>query len=191
MTPQTLRSLAAGTVLLGVIAVLAYLADLPSAPPGQDELGLPELPTATARQIGPIEAYAAIGERPLFQPSRRPAPPPPRPDPIAAATAAPAAPVRPPAPAPVLAPMMLRAVILSNRKREAVLVQPNGTASTLAEGDTVDGWTLVQVLPDRVVFRRNEQEQDIGFPVTQTQAKPAAATPHRSLNPTPPNPKPR
>jgi hypothetical protein len=189
MTPPMIRSLAAGTVVLGVLAVLAYLGALPTAPAGQAEIGLPALPAATARPIGPIEAYAAIGERPLFQPSRRPAPPPPPPEPVGAATPVPAAPVQPPAPPPVLAPMILRAVILSNQKREAVLGQPNGTVSTLAEGDMVDGWTLIRVLPDGVVFRRDEHEQEIGFPVANAPAKPATSTPHRPINPTPPNPK--
>jgi hypothetical protein len=186
MTPQTMRSAAAGTVLVAVIAVLTYLATLPDAPPGQSEIGLPELSAVTPRKIGPIEAYTAISERVLFQPGRRPAPPPPPPiQPVAAATPPPSVSVQPPTPPPVLAPMILRAVILSNQKREAVLGQPNGTASTLAEGDQVDGWTLTQVLPNRVVFRRGEHEQEIGFPVADTATKPAAPIPRRPLNPTP------
>lgn len=190
MTPQTIRGMAAGTILVSVVAILGGLADLPAASPGQTEIDLPALPAMTPRQIAPIEAYAAIGERVLFQPSRRRAlPPPPVQQPLAVATPPPA-PVQPPVPPPVLAPMILRAVILSNQKREAVLGQSNGTAATLAEGDMVDGWTLAQVLPDRVVFRRGEHEQEIGFPVADTAAKPAAPILRRPLNPTPATAKP-
>ena len=178
-------------VFVAILTVLAELAVLPADPPHTMDASQTPGPPSEVGPLKPVEAYAAIAERPLFQPSRRPAvpPPPPAPLPVRAAAAAPLPPPPPPPPpAPVLAPMTLLAVIISADKREAVLGLSGGKSSTLAEGEALDGWTLTKVLPDRVVFRIAETEREVAFPVTQTPTRPAES--HRPTNPSPPTQRP-
>jgi hypothetical protein len=177
-------------------AVLALLAELAAAP-GEAPHASNETPQQRAPNepppLRPVETFAVIAERPLFQPSRRPAiPPPPVPAPVpvaAVAVVAPVSPPPPPAPPPVLAPMTLLAVAISPDKREAVLGLPGGKSTTMAEGESVNGWVLAKVLPDRAVFRIADTEKEVTFPVAQTAAQPVP--PHRMTNPSPPTQRPR
>jgi hypothetical protein len=188
MKPHHRRTLAATAALLVVGAFLGWLAALP-APSFPDASPLPAAkPIAPVPVLKPVEAYAAIAERPVFQPSRRPAPPPP---PKSLPPVAPTPAVVPPAPAPappppVLTPVTLLAVVISTDRREAVLGLTGGKSSTLAEGDHLGDWTLTKVLPDRVVFRSAETEEDVLFPVgDKPLAKPPARPP---IQPSPPKP---
>ena len=181
------RTAAASIALAAVLVLLAVLSILPEAalqtpvPARREGQGSPTVP------IKPVEAYAAIAERPLFQPSRRPAPPP---APKAAQIAAALPPSQPtplpppPPPPPVLAPMTLLAVVISSDKREAVLGLATGKSSTLAEGESLDGWILARVLPDRVVFRLADTEKELTFPVGQAAGRPGPS--HVLKNPSPP-----
>ena len=83
--------------------------------PGLDE---PEV------AVPPLAAYAAVVERPLFSPSRRPPV-------VAEATAAPTAPAR---------KLTLRGIVLSPHKRIA-LIETEGAPEPrwLAEGETLQG----------------------------------------------------
>ena len=110
-------------------------------------------PAAEAPLVTPAAgAFAAIVERPLFSPTRRPpaAAPPPAPAPEVVA-----------APTP-LAPMdfSLAGVVISGGTRSALVqMQADGRQVRVAEGGAIDGWTLVTVEPQRAVFRRDDSVQ--------------------------------
>ena len=187
MSPRTRRTAAAVGSLAAVVLLLVDLAIVPvKETRAPDAQAAPAAPQASS-PLRPEQAYAAIAERPIFQPSRRPAEPlPPKPAAIVAAKAAvpPVSPPPPPPPQPVLAPVTLLAIAISHDKREAVLGFPNGKSSTLAEGESWDGWTLTRVMPDRIVFRQADTETEVTFPVGQQAGRRAAAPAAR--NPTPP-----
>jgi general secretion pathway protein N len=185
------RTVAASAALIAVVSLLADLAIVPSRGSRDADSAQPPKSAELPRALKPVGAYAAVAERPLFQPSRRPAPPPaPKAaPPIAEAVATQTAPpATTPAPPPVLAPMTLLAIVISDNKREAVLGLAGGKSSTLAEGETLDGWTLASVLPDRVVFRLAATEKEVTFPVGQATARPAPSK--IAKNPTPPTQRP-
>jgi hypothetical protein len=191
VTPRMRRTIAASATLVAVLTLLADLAVAPSRGSRDADSAPPPNSAELPRALKAVEGYAAIAERPLFQPSRRPAPPPaPKAAPaIAVAVVAPlAAPAAPTAPPPVLAPMTLLAVVISDNKREAVLGLTGGKSSTLAEGESIDGWTLASVLPDRVVFRLAATEKEVTFPVGQATARPSPSKIPK--NPTPPTQRP-
>ena len=160
--------LSIGGIALAV-AALAGAADLlagSDAPLQLPELAPPMLPAITTRELAPIEGFAAIAERPLFAPSRRPAPVSSSPGTEAVA----AAPVN-------TAPLsvVLIGVLLSPRGHSAVVRLADGKNKTLAEGGSIDGWTLERVLPDRVSFQSGETRTELLFPHHRASAAANAA----------------
>lgn len=94
----------------------------------------------------PLSTFGEIGERPLFSRSRRPAAPDESLGPAAQRAGA----------------LVLNGVILTGRDRIALLAAPESDRMTpLREGDTLAGWTLVSVYPDKVVIRSSGAEQEI------------------------------
>jgi len=153
------------------VAALAQVADLivvGDAPLQLPELSPPRLPAITTRELAPIEGFAAIAERPLFAPGRRPAPQAPS---LGTETVA-AAPANT---APLSA--VLIGVLLSPRSHSAVLRLADGKNKTLAEGDSIDGWKLERVLPDRASFQSGETHVELLFPLHQASAAAANAAP--------------
>ena len=130
---------------------------------------LPELRFAMA----PIDDFAAIVERPIFSKTRRP------PAPKAA-----------PAPAPVALVveelnLVLKGVIVSARERSVILSETKGGGSvTLTEGQQHKGWTLVEIQPEQVVFRREGQEQALAlqYDVAPVVRKSTRKRPRQSKN---------
>ena len=109
------------------------------------------LPGAAGFALAPIERFAAVIERPIFSPTRRP------PDP----TAAPPPTPEPEAPVAELA-LVLKAVIGSADGRVAILTEAAGGGTvTLARGGLYKGWTLADVGPKRVIFRQGGIERRI------------------------------
>jgi hypothetical protein len=70
----------------------------------------------------------------------------------------------PPAEAP-LPDMSLLAVLLSPDHREAVIRGDDGKAVDLVEGNAIGNWTLVKILPDKVIFHLGQTDREIAFPV--------------------------
>lgn len=103
-----------------------------------------------AANILPVSAaqLAVIRERPLFFPARRPLPD----RPVAAKAQASEQPLSPPQ------GYMLRGLITQGGKRLAVLEQAQ-TAKylRLAEGETLDGWTVARIEHDRLAFSHKQQ----------------------------------
>ncbi|HTO85830.1 MAG TPA: hypothetical protein VMQ73_26660 [Methylomirabilota bacterium] len=112
------------------------------------------VPAATDAPIAPPTpaSFAAILERPLFSPTRRPpaAAPAPAPTPEAAAPAPPAPPID----------FSLTGIVISDGSRVALVqMQGDNHVVHVAEGGEVDGWKAVTIEPERAVFRRGDDEQ--------------------------------
>jgi hypothetical protein len=167
---------AAGTLATAVVVVSSFALPFGAVTQPVENKALPSLSSTRARALAAVETYAAIAQRPLFTPARRPASvPPPK-------EVAPAPPPSPPPP-PELPKVLLLAVAISPDRREALLRLPTGPSSTLAEGDALEGWILDKVLPDRVVFRFGDMEKELAFPAPQASRprgpRPQAPPPRR------------
>jgi general secretion pathway protein N len=125
-----------------------------SAPAPRSDVGMP-----------PLEAFGDFVARPLFTPTRRPAPP---------------APVMAPEPPPVAAPapqppalnqVILVGVTITPEGRSA-LVRTAGTPKPVRvhEGDVLQGWTVKRIQPDAVSFAWASSQIDVKFPVGSPQA---------------------
>lgn len=122
---------------------------------------LPEYkPTA-----GP-EAYAEVVDRPLFSPTRRPAPPPPPPE--------------QPKPQMQTGQYQLTGVIQVGEKLYAFLKEvKSGKGLRAAQGDVLSsGLKLAKVEPDRVVFSQFDSEEEVKMQVAKsTRLTPIAPPP--------------
>jgi hypothetical protein len=100
-------------------------------------------------------AYPAIGERPLFYPTRTrwtPPPPPPAPPPV----------VRAP---PPLTGYTLAGVVVSGDSRTALVKAQNGRTTTiLTEGQQLDGWTLQKIDETKLLFNAGNSTYEMKLP---------------------------
>ena len=104
------------------------------------------LPAPAEFAMTRLEDFEATIDRPLFSASRRP------PDAAPAATAVAVAVER--------LELVLKGVIVSASGQIAILSdKASGATMTLGQGKLYRGWTLAEIAPDRVVFRRAEHEQ--------------------------------
>lgn len=153
---QRLPALLMGTVavwaLIFAIAALTGLGgryglhpdDPASVPP------LPELDLSRAHSpLEPVEAYAMIGERPLFNADRRPLPP--LPDDAAGLL------VEEPPPAPVPLDIAVTSIIMTPQMKLAIVTDnQTGKSQSVKVGDPLDGdqsgWTLMELQSRKAVF---------------------------------------
>ena len=100
-------------------------------------------------------AYSAIGERPLFQQSRKPwAPPPPPPPPPEQAP-----------PPPSLSGYRLVGLVISGASRSALIRPPSDDKTiVLAEGQTLEGWKLETVSEEKLRFVSGDQIYELAIP---------------------------
>jgi hypothetical protein len=91
-------------------------------------------PAPSVATLPPLASYAAIVERPLFSPSRRPAP-------GAPTTLGPSIESR----------YRLVGIIAAGAKKKA-LIADGARRVEIAEGDTLDGWTVTGIGKDRVTL---------------------------------------
>jgi len=112
----------------------------PAAAALGEAVGLPDLPTPPELGLPPLAEFAAIVERPLFFPDRRPLP------------------AEPPPPPPPKEPLTANVVgiVMSGTQGTLLLRLPKEKdAVTLRTGDIVQGWTLVEISPEGAVFERD------------------------------------
>lgn len=116
------------------------------------DLALP--PPLPKFQMPPLAEFATTLERPLFFPDRRP------PEPDAAAQSE--APGSTETAAQASLDVVITGVILSDAVSFA-LVQRRGDSEVLrlAKGDIVDGWSVSEIMPDRVTFAREQELQEV------------------------------
>lgn len=144
MRPLVIAVLGAAALVLLQIVMLSirYLAEASVDPvlPASDSL------TVMSRQEPAAvtsEQSFALQARPVFWPSRRPL------DPPAVESTAPE--IVAAAPAKQLKGLSVSG-ILANGTESRVIVTHKGEQRRLQAGETIDGWTLVEVRPDAVVF---------------------------------------
>ncbi len=106
--------------------------------------GLEELPPELQFAMAAIEDFESVLERPLFSPSRRPAP--------VEEGAAPAVGQE--------FDYILKGVLIDNEARIALLYHKGGAGTVRqAEGTKIDGWLLKEVEGDFIVVERNGEER--------------------------------
>jgi hypothetical protein len=100
-----------------------------------------------------VGEFAAIGSRPLFSRSRRP---------WAAEPRSPAEPA--PEKLAPLATYTLVGVLIAPRGRMALLTSADGfQVGRLFEGQETSGWTVEEILPDRVLLRQGQATKEIAL----------------------------
>jgi hypothetical protein len=168
-------SLERRTILYGFSGLSAFLAvalvyQIAAPLPDIDPPRLP--PKQRAQQIAavvpvstpPPEAFAEIGTRPMFAPSRR-------------GTAAPATGTATLAPPEVT----LVGIMIDSRDRIAMLrtaASPLATAFHL--GATVSGWQLSEIAPDRIVLSAGGARDEIRLDANKAPPKPPTPPPSSS-----------
>jgi hypothetical protein len=148
------HALAAGALCFAAFAVWPWL-----VPPIPETRSLATPPAAAAAPtlaaLPPLASFAAIVERPLFSPSRRPAA-------NAPAAAAPAAESR----------YRLVGIVASGTKKTAFIAD-NGRRAQIGVGDAFDGWTVKEIGQDRITLASPSGEMVLKL-------KPAPAEPAKS-----------
>jgi len=111
------------------------------------------------------EAYAEVIDRPLFSPTRKPAPPPPQPE--------------PPKPQMQMGQYQLTGTIQVGDKLYAFLKDAKtGKGVRAAQGDLLaSGVKLAKVEPDRVVFSQFDSEEEVKLVVSKSRGPTPTAPP--------------
>lgn len=142
--------LATASLMTAAIATqLIFFGDepVPASPVSPDWKKLPFLPEPAVQSLALMEQTAA---RPLFRQNRR------RPMVFAPASDVPEMPA-PPISQDVELRHVLSAVVITKEQAVAYLTHPDTGLVRVAQGGTVDGWTLAEVRPDAVILKRGEQ----------------------------------
>jgi type II secretory pathway component PulC len=168
MTPRTRRLIVSAGMLVMAAILTALLAADEETPSTSTIAGaIAARPAATHRVLAAETAFAAIAQRPLFLPSRRPEPEAPPPPAVVERPAQPAAP-------PALSATLV-GVLISPTGRAAIVRLADGKSATIPEGETLQGWTLKQVSPDGVLFLSGSTSIDLAFPTHQAAPASGAA----------------
>jgi general secretion pathway protein N len=131
--PRLNQALGATALVFAGIATWPWL--VPPIPAVRAVASSPAQATAPALPaLPPLASYAAIVERPLFSPSRRPAP--------GARTA----------PGPSIESRYRLVGIIAAGPKKKALVAEGARRVEIAEGDTLDGWTVTAIGKDRVTL---------------------------------------
>lgn len=178
-----------------------------SLPPPAPSSNAANAATPPAFAPSPLAHYVEIVERPIFIDARRPQ----------VEEAETAAPTNPAAPAPsTLPPLRLVGVVLLPDRAAALLrpeePEPEGAKPTptgrlpnrprtpprkappakvlrLPQGGTVEGWLLETVQAEKVIFRKDNQVQELALLRPQTPPRPAppgeTSNPHQKPTPAP------
>lgn len=126
-----------------------YWSRMPRIAPGPAAAS-PTLPEPLPEfQLPPLSDFTATVERPLFLPERRPQEPD---EDIVAAAPAQTIPLR----------VVVKGIVLSDAGHFA-LVHREGSTETLqlAVRDTIDGWSVKEIMADAVIFERDEESLQI------------------------------
>ena len=118
-------------------------------------------PTNASFAMPPLEAYAEVTARPLFFPTRRPAP-------VQAATVD----------RVDARSLVLVGVILAESGKAALIARANlPGARRVAIGDEIEGWVLAEIDADRVVLRSGTTEAVLSLKDRRPNPKPPVPNP--------------
>ncbi len=124
-------------------------------------------PTAakTNFSLPALSSFASVTERPLFSPNRRPA-------------------ARAADNSGAWSSFALAGIVITPQSRQALVSHGKPpTIAHLAEGQTVEGWTVSAIYPDHVVFSDQSTEHELrlidkgAFPQTQSTPPPRRPSP--------------
>jgi general secretion pathway protein N len=158
-----LTALAAG---LGLLVVLEWSA--PAASPAGEALA----PAATAKaaepapvfSLAPLASFSAVTDRPLFSPDRRPAP-------EASETLG------------SWSALVLAGIVVTPESREVLIAHGNPAKIVhLQEGQSVDGWAVRSIDPDRVVVANGGEQHELRFGKREDERS-ARGNPRRATTP--------
>lgn len=121
----------------------------PPAPPKKMVQAGPGSHVAPSARLGKQSAYAAIAERPLFSPTRRPL------------ESAPSTAANQPRKSP--AKFVLTGVIIVSPEEKIALLREarSPTAQRLSEGQSIAGWRIEKIMPDRVILASGDETAEI------------------------------
>lgn len=148
---------------LGLGALVASeLGNAPVKTRDQTPTAATEKPTSSAAPsfaLPPLQRFGIVTDRPLFSPDRKP---PQHTDDTAGAWSS----------------FVLAGIIITPQSRKALVLHGKPqTVAHLQEGQTLEGWTIASIDPDRVVFRDGLNEHELRL--TPKAASPGVAThPH-------------
>jgi type II secretory pathway component PulC len=131
-------------LVLACIAIGVWLVPPATLGPSATEINrpTPSDTTANARQSQSLEDFAALADRPPFSASRRAARLP------SDGTAA-----------LVLGRYRLSGIVVAPTSRSVILSGTDNRSIVVAEGETVDGWTVEEITPEKVVFTSDGRRQ--------------------------------
>jgi general secretion pathway protein N len=121
-----------------------------------------EPPDIVLRPALPIEQFASIAERPLFNPDRKPDPEPPPPEAAKAPTAL-----------GDLAQVHLVGLIGSKDAQLALVRRADSQIVTLRAGDVLDGWKVAKIDAEGVALDGGDRQDSLKIPVAENRAPPA------------------
>jgi hypothetical protein len=144
------RSVLLLSALCGVLGAIVY--EEVERPLGSEivvaagaPVSMPALPPEPQFTMPPESSFAAVLERPVFSPTRRP---------LQASDAK-------AAPAPSV-DFTLIGIVITGAERHALVKSSNGDAlERLSEGDELAGWSAVSIGSDRVLFRRGTVQKEV------------------------------
>lgn len=162
-------ALIAGIAATGIIGIAVETGREPPA-------RMPPAPSAAPAKPAGHTTTAPPARLPETATAAKPALPPP-------AAAKPIAPVVAPgsvtpgsvAPPPQPPSVSLLAVVLTPKKRQAILRLADGSTATFAEGDQVGGWTLKAIAADRVTLTSRRVDDVLSFPADPPRVPPVPA----------------
>ena len=147
-----LSSLPTGALVLGALCLsLGALAateigDAPVMPqegPPAAVAGKPVAAVATGFLLPPLQSFSVVTERPVFSPDRKP---PQHADDTAGTWSS----------------FVLAGVIITPQSREVLVLHGKPpTVAHVQEGQSLEGWTVTSIFPDRVVFRDGLNEHEL------------------------------
>jgi general secretion pathway protein N len=123
-----------------------------AGPPASGDFALP-----------PFQSYAVVTERPLFTPSRHPAPTQTSSQPASESSA-----------------IVLTGIVIAGDDKVALVADTNaGSLARYREGQTIGGWTLVAIQQDRIVIERGATRREIKL-TDKSQTTPEGVPPPRN-----------
>jgi hypothetical protein len=149
------HALVAAAVFLGALALWPWVVSPPLAAltvPAANQTAKPAMPAA----LPPLASFVAVGDRPLFSPSRRPA--------------------RAEAVAPVNTALENRyrliGLVTTENARRAWIAE-GARHFEIGEGDMLDGWKIVRVERDRLLLSSPAGQATLTLRRTSNDEKPA------------------
>ena len=133
---------------IGALAA-AWLVPLSAPAPGAAALGTPADPLALP-SVPPLGQLTETTARPLFSPTRRPVPG------VAGADSPPGS------AAALFNRYRLQGVVIDGSRRRVLLAPaPGGRTLSVGEGESVDGWTIERIAPERLTLRSGGRVESV------------------------------